>query len=587
MVERPIDEQSDFQPYHRTRAMLTPALDRLRGAFGGLLTRTVSARERSGMRAWLDQNGLPLAVSVLWILALGTYGIGYYVRMAAQKGGFLPSLDLMFFCFAVAGPVAMIWIVVALLRRSERLTSTIADQNETVLALATSVSTLAANVDAVSAGTTDRLDAACRRMEQDTIASAQKLDRTLEDVLSKIDSTLLDSVILLDRSTRDRTAHVEKLLENDRELLIKRLDADAETLAGRIDGILGGIDDRLGTSLTQALEDQRNRVEAATGKIEAALTALATEIEGASKNRADMLDESVRANIKTLNDAVGMATAMLESGLVQPVAKISKRLEETANSIAAHPPASADELARLLGDAASDMVRDERKMLAENVGRLGALEEKAQSLLKQIDRTSRLNPHMGPQVEMTAAPVAGQDISLPLGAMPAATPRGALNWTALVQILEGDLDRPGTRQVVEATLSDPDVADLAETGREILDGLMGEAIHVEDMHPEHVSASLWHWFGQGQRGDEIARLAGIDDDITFAILRALLRRDPAFRAQALRFSTAYIRLVVRASDQIGIDPRLIEMADTAYGRAFLLIAQVFGLFDKSAASPTG
>ena len=586
MVERHIEEQSDFQPYHRTRAVVGPAVEKLRGIFGGLMARAVAQRAETGWRGWLEQNSLPLLVTAFWVVALGTYGIGYFIRMSQQQDRFLPSLDLMFFCFAVAGPVAMIWIVVALLRRSERLTASIADQNETVLALATSVSTLAANVDAVSAGTTERLEAACRRMESDTLASADKLDRTLDDILTKIDSTLLDSVILLDRSTRDRTAHVEKLLESDRELLIKRLDADAETLAHRIDGILGGIDDRLGKTLTEALEAQRARVDAATARIEEALTALASQIEEASASRADLLDESVRQNIATLKDAVKMATDLLETGLVQPVAHITARLEETANSIAAHPPASSEELARLLGEAATDMVRDERLLLAENVGRLGALEEKAHSLLKQIDRTSRLNPHMGPASgQGIPASAASDGVSLPLGDLPQSQPRGGLNWTALVQILEGNADRPGTRHVVDAVLADPDVAELIETGQAVLDGLAAEAIHVEDMHPEHMPARHWHRFGLGERGGEIAELAGTDDDITPAILRALLRRNTEFRAQALRFAETYVRLCARASEQIGVDPRLVEMADAPHGRAFLLLAGVFGLFERRAPIP--
>ena len=277
MVERHPDEQNSLWQSDRPAAIARAMIERARSALSGLGALSGAAIAAAGRSlaedGWRDrarQNALPFGISAIWVLALVTYGIGYFSRLR-ESGGYLPSLDLMFFCFAVAGPVGMIWIVVALLRRSERLTEAIADQNETVLALATSVSTLAANVDAVSAGTTGRLEDACYRMERDAATSAVRLDKALADITAKVDETLLDSVILLDRSTRDRTAHVEKLLETDRELLIRRLDTDAETLAKRIDEILGGIDDRLGTSLAQALADQRQRVEEATGKIETAI----------------------------------------------------------------------------------------------------------------------------------------------------------------------------------------------------------------------------------------------------------------------------------------------------------------------------
>ena len=56
----------------------------------------------------------------------------------------------------------------------------IADQNETVLALATSVANLADNVDAVTAGTTGRLESACRSMERDSAHSVKQLDARLD-----------------------------------------------------------------------------------------------------------------------------------------------------------------------------------------------------------------------------------------------------------------------------------------------------------------------------------------------------------------------------------------------------------------------
>ena len=576
MVERHIQEQSDFHPYNRTQALIGQVSDWAGSFVSGLAP---SQQGLAGAHRWARENRVPLSISVLWVVALGAYAIGYVNRLHEQTGsGMLPALDLVFLAFSIVGPVAMVWVVSGLLHRTERLTDTIADQNETVLALATSVATLAANLDTVSANTAGRLDTACNRMEKDMRASTKKLDRSLEDIATKIDATLLDSVIHLDRATRDRTAHVEKLLENDRELLIKRLDTDAETLSNRIDAILGGIDEKIGSSLTGALDDQRDRVEAATAKIGQAMATLTAQVEETGQTHTKWLDESVRQNIATLGEAISTATEMLEAGLVQPVARISARLEETAASIAAHPPASAEELAVLLDEAATNMIREERALLAENVVRIGMLEEAAEKLLKQIDRTSRLNPYVEAPVETApAAPAPAAPPALGL-TLPEDQIRTALNWTALVEVLEARPILPGTRQTMQTVLADPDVATVVEAGRPVLDAFVQESVHVEDLPPEHISTELWHRFGLGERGGEIIELAGIEDDITLAIVRARLRRDPALRLNALRFAQSYIRLVGRAAQQIGNDPRLIEMADTPFGRAFLILASLFDLF---------
>ena len=578
MVDRHITEQSGFHPHQPVRNFLAPVIERVKV----LLSNLAGARPVGfSLPGWVNRNALPLGISAFWLVALGAYAVGYLNRMqAAGAGTFLPTLELMFLCFAVTGPIAMVWVVTGLLRRTERLSDTVADQNETVLALATSVSALAESMDLVSDATAGRLDAACKRMEANTRSSAEKLDRSLDDIVTKVDSTLLDSVILLDRATRDRTAHVEKLLEKGRALLIDRLDADAETLSSRIEGILGGIDDKIDKSLTGALDDQRDRVEAATTKIDNALAALADQVEEAGKSRAEFLDDSVRQNIASLRMAVKTATEMLESGLVQPVARITARLEGTASSIAAHPPASADELARLLEEAATGMVQEERTLLAENVARIGKLEEVAEVLLRQIDKTSRLNPHMESNPVQPRAEAVETDGALPLDLPEAGRARANLNWTALVDLLNGGPFQPGMRQVVEAVLSDPDVRTVVESGRTLLDAFVEESVHVEDLPPEHVSANLWLRFGQGERGGEIAGLAGIEDEITLAIVRSRLRRDGDLQARALRFAEAYARLTKRAAEQIGEDPRTIEMADTQFGRAFLMVASLMGMFDQ-------
>ena len=59
-----------------------------------------------------------------------------------------------------------------------------------------------------------------------------------------------------------------------------------------------------------------------------------------------------------------------------------------------------------------------------------------------------------------------------------------------------------------------------------------------------------------------------------------MRRDGDLQAKALRFAEAYARLTERAAEQIGEDPRTIEMADTQFGRAFLMVASLLDMFEQ-------
>ncbi|MEM7190708.1 MAG: hypothetical protein AAF439_13935, partial [Pseudomonadota bacterium] len=169
MADQQAEQDNNFRLYVNTETEKTfswsrffaEAVDKVRARASGLFAKfpsTPAARDdadapmrKHANSGWLTSQRLPIILSLIWVLALGAYGIGYFARLSEVGDGdrLLPTMDLVFFCFAIAGPVAMVWIVAIMLSRAERLTTALRDQSETTLALATAITTLNDSVDAL------------------------------------------------------------------------------------------------------------------------------------------------------------------------------------------------------------------------------------------------------------------------------------------------------------------------------------------------------------------------------------------------------------------------------------------------------
>ena len=530
---------------------------------------------------------LATAVSAVWLMALGAYGVGYFLRPGTDGGGdrLLPTLDFMFFGFAVIGPIAMIWLVVTLLARAQRLSDAIVDQSEAALALATAVSTLNDSVDAVSASTSGRLEQACDRMERQSIASADKLDRVLADVAQKVDTTMLDGVIMLDKSNRDRLRQVEAALAEERGAFANRLDSDARDMARKIDQNAADSKRRLDQAVDSALAAQGARLNEAHSRLEASLAKLSDAVLGTVDGQMKTLDSGLREHLDILKTAADATARTIENDLVKPIGAVRRMLEETAEVIAARPPATAEDLATLIADSAQTMIRPDRQALQDSIERITELETQAQSILVQLDRTSRLNPALSRTADAPAPapdPAASPVTELPFAQLPRSATRRDLNWTAVALVLDRSDPRPGTKHALETAAADPDVAALMANAGGVEDAMAQDGLYLGDLRPEHAPADLWARFAKGERGGAITELAGLPDDVAPAIVRARLRRDPEFRALALRFAAGYVGLLERAVAEIDADQRLVELAETQVGRAFILMADVLGMFERKA-----
>ena len=549
---------------------------------------------------WIHANRFALGLSGIWAGALIAYGIGYFARIGSGEGSVsvLPTLDLVFFIFAILGPIAMVWFAVAMINRATHLSDAIAGQSESALALAATINNLNDSVDALSTGTTGRLEQACDRMEREAAASVKTLERSLADVTQKLETALLDGVILMDRNLKDRADRVATALESQQQQVIVELRDSIQNiqsaferesteigtmqraLVSRTDQGLAETTKRLNATLNDLAAQQKAGMGAASDVIANAANGLASELTTSLKQQITHIDQNLKSTNTDLAAAATATSQTIRKDLGNSLDALRQEVEEMRTSIAANPPATSEDLAALMGEAVHRIVSPERSALTQSVLRITALEEQARTLLSQIDRTTRLMPLLdaGTQAADTPAP---SETAL-FGALPTEPARTSLNWTAVVHVLSGEKPVAGTREIVSKTLRDPDLDALIQMRDTILNALGEHGLFAEDISPEHCTAAIWQAWISGRNDAETRDLAGVRDEVSNAIARGWMRQDGANLALALRYLQTYQRLLRRAgADHQAESRHLIEMADTSAGRLFILLGGLNGLFNHA------
>ncbi|MEL6479690.1 MAG: hypothetical protein AAFR17_20370, partial [Pseudomonadota bacterium] len=159
---------------------------------------------------------------------------------------------------------------------------------------------------------------------------------------------------------------------------------------------------------------------------------------------------------------------------------------------------------------------------------------------------------------------------------------GALEWPPLLSAMElPEVKSDTARALMNASLSDRLVAETVRLAGQVQEGLAEEGLFLQDLAPRHAARATWMDYASGKRSKAIARdLSGITDDVALTLGRTRLRSEAEFRDIALRFVASYQRLIARVAEETGAETRLIELAETAGGRAFLLMAQLTGAFEQ-------
>ena len=578
-------------------SLLQQARDWVSDRFGR--DETAFQRSDTPLSEWLQTNWLPVGLSGIWAGVLIAYGIGYFARLGSVDGGtsMLPTVDLLFFAFAILGPIAMIWFAVAMLNRAAYLSDAIAGQSESALALAATINNLNDSVDALSTGTTGRLEQACDRMEREAAASVKTLETSLADATSKLEAALLDGVILMDRNLKDRSDRVATALESQQSQVAQDLQdgvagikaafqRDAKDfgvqqrdLMARTDKSLGETIQRLQTTLKDLTAQQKAGLGAAHDVIQSTANTLATDLTATLKQQITRIEDDLKSTNTNLVSTATTTSKTVAKDLGSALGNLRNDVDQIRQTIAANPPATSEDLAALMGEAVHRIISPERSALTQSVLRITALEEQARTLLAQIDRTSRLMPFIDSAQATIADVTAPQDDSL-FKDLPTAQARKALNMTAVVHVLSGAATVPGTREIVDMTLLDPDIASLVELRDDVLNALGERGLFAEDLKPQHCNARIWLAWLLGHNGFDVTPLAGIREEVSNAIARGWLHQSSANLSQSLEYLKTYQRVLHRAVSDGCEDRHIVELADTSAGRLFILLGGLNNLFRK-------
>lgn len=173
-----------------------------------------------------------------------------------------------------------------------------------------------------------------------------------------------------------------------------------------------------------------------------------------------------------------------------------------------------------------------------------------------------------------------QQRALPLGGAPSTDPTEPRDWDVLLTALNfpnDERDQAGFRALRRAG-RDHQIAELLRASEDVLNLLSQDGIYVDDLDPLKTEAALWRRFSDGERGAELAGLAGIDDTSAITLTKGRMRSDPVMRDAALHFMRRFdtVLKLVAAED---VDAMLDRLADSRTGRCFMLLGSVTGSFE--------
>ncbi|SFH78738.1 hypothetical protein [Albimonas pacifica] len=170
--------------------------------------------------------------------------------------------------------------------------------------------------------------------------------------------------------------------------------------------------------------------------------------------------------------------------------------------------------------------------------------------------------------------------SLPLAAEAAPADAGR-DWGQVALALDfprDERDDAGWAALAVAAKDRP-IAELLQAAEDALTLLAQHGVYMEDLSVRLAPPALWTRFAQGERGPALASVGGVDDPETVENVRRMMKADPVFRDTAMHLMRRFDGVLRRAAcEPKGVD-RLLQLADSRTGRAFMLVAQAVGAFD--------
>lgn len=367
-IGQPLDvpEEADATPLAQTEPAVAPA----------------RAAQTTGRGFWqiAMENRLAVVLTVLWVVALGAYGLGYLDRLASDQTPLsaVPTAELMFFAFSVAGPIGMLWIVVSLLNRTAVLSQSMEAQSESALALAMTVGNLQESVDGLAAGTSGRIETSLSSLETRTAASVVALDDAIGDALDETRQTI-----------RARGVDIDDQLTATGKAISEVLSARVDILDRTLESASKKLDDAVADTLTAVNKTIRQRSET----FEAALEAQRSEFGKRLETRAVELSRTLQTQAERLSGKIQDQSDTLARGLQTQADLLSGQVQEQTDEVIRNQGAltetlnsKTNELARVLQDQAGEMKRSQ-DAVSETMHRTA--EDISRTLLDQTEELKR------------------------------------------------------------------------------------------------------------------------------------------------------------------------------------------------------
>ncbi|MBR27480.1 MAG: hypothetical protein CML46_11130 [Rhodobacteraceae bacterium] len=172
--------------------------------------------------------------------------------------------------------------------------------------------------------------------------------------------------------------------------------------------------------------------------------------------------------------------------------------------------------------------------------------------------------------------------SLPLSdPQETAPPTSIRDWSVMALALDfprDERDEAGFAALEVATRDRP-MAELLQAAEDALTILAQHGIYMEDLEVRHAPPALWLRFARGERGTEFASVGGVASEALVDTVRRMMKADPVFRDTAMHLMRRYDAVLRLAAAEPRGEGRLVDLADSRTGRAFMLVAQSVGTFD--------
>ncbi len=280
------------------------------------------------------------------------------------------------------------------------------------------------------------------------------------------------------------------------------------------------------------------------------------------------------------------------SGQIEPLAGA---LEETRKAIETGPILTQEDLVRALDTrgpqaglpneiavAMADMAAGQKQMRDALEGLMGSVPAEQPQAAPAPAPVLAPEPVEPARSESPAPPPVSEPKPEPAGLplLPDEEEPQKPDWPDLVRALDFPKDAQDFEgfRALQTVLKYRPLAQMLQSAEDVLTLLSQEGVYMDDLPIEMGSADDWRRFMNGQRGPSVGSVFGVRDDNAMELTRSLLKSDTIFRDTALFFQRRFDRVLSEFAKDAS-DERILELADTRSGRAYMMMTKLNGTFD--------